>query len=175
MAQSRLIITPKTRIGELLAAYPELEDTLIELSPAFKKLKNPVLRKTIGKVTTLQQAAIVGHISVNTIVNTLRMQIGQEETQFSENISEKFATKPAWINDSNIKLRIDAIPIINSGDNPMGLIFRSLTNMGKGEVLEFKTPFIPAPIIDKLKESNYKTFTLKISKEEFYNYILKTD
>ncbi|MCP4310925.1 MAG: DUF1858 domain-containing protein, partial [Bacteroidetes bacterium] len=36
-----LLITPKTRVGELLDAYPELEQVLMGLSPAFKKLKNP--------------------------------------------------------------------------------------------------------------------------------------
>ena len=37
-----LIITPRTKVYELLQAYPELEDLLIELAPVFKKLKNPV-------------------------------------------------------------------------------------------------------------------------------------
>ena len=47
-----LLITPKTKVGELLDAYPELEPVLMGLAPAFNKLKNPVLRKTIGKVAT---------------------------------------------------------------------------------------------------------------------------
>jgi hypothetical protein len=46
-----LIISPKTKIYELLEAYPQLEETLIALAPPFKKLKNPVLRKTIAKIT----------------------------------------------------------------------------------------------------------------------------
>lgn len=47
-----ILITPKTRVGELLEKYPELEETLMELAPAFQKLKNPVIRRTIGKVAT---------------------------------------------------------------------------------------------------------------------------
>ena len=42
-------ITPDTRIGTLLEKFPELEETLIELAPSFDKLKNPFLRKTVGK------------------------------------------------------------------------------------------------------------------------------
>ena len=53
---SELIITPKTKVLELVEAYPELEDTLIHYVPAFKQLKNPVLRRTVGRVATLQQA-----------------------------------------------------------------------------------------------------------------------
>ena len=45
MKNVNLIISPQTKVGELLDAYPELEKVLFELSPAFSKLKNPILRK----------------------------------------------------------------------------------------------------------------------------------
>ena len=48
-----LIITPKTKVLELIETYPELEDVLIEYAPAFKNLKNPVLRRTVAKIATL--------------------------------------------------------------------------------------------------------------------------
>lgn len=55
----KLIITPHTKVSELLDAYPELEPILLELSPAFEKLKNPLLRKTIARFTTLKHAASI--------------------------------------------------------------------------------------------------------------------
>ena len=45
-----LIISPKTKVLQLIETYPQLEDVLIEYAPAFKKLKNPVLRKTVAKI-----------------------------------------------------------------------------------------------------------------------------
>ena len=33
-------ITPQTKVAELLDAYPELEDVLVEMAPPFKKLRN---------------------------------------------------------------------------------------------------------------------------------------
>ena len=50
-------INLQTKIATLLKVYPELEERLIELVPAFDKLRNPILRRTIAKVTSLQQAA----------------------------------------------------------------------------------------------------------------------
>jgi hypothetical protein len=35
-------ITPDSRVGELLERWPHLEDVLIELSPRYRALKNPV-------------------------------------------------------------------------------------------------------------------------------------
>ena len=52
-----LVITPKTKVMQLLDAYPALESLLIETIPAFEKLRNPVLRKTVARITSLQQAA----------------------------------------------------------------------------------------------------------------------
>ncbi len=48
-------LTANTKIDDLLKQYPFLLDFLITLSPIFKNLKNPIMRKTIGKVATLRK------------------------------------------------------------------------------------------------------------------------
>ena len=70
-----LIITPKTKVLELIETYPELEDVLIQYAPAFKNLKNPVLRRTVAKIATLQQAASIGGVKTEELIN--RLQIGR--------------------------------------------------------------------------------------------------
>ncbi len=67
-----LPITPDTKVGALLEAYPELEEHLIACAPAFAKLRNPLLRRTVAKVATLEQAARVGGIGVRDLVRRLR-------------------------------------------------------------------------------------------------------
>lgn len=173
MKKNDLIITPKAKIGDILSSYPELEEILIDLSPAFKKLKNPVLRKTVGKVATLQQAAKIGNISVDTIVNALRKEVGQNEISISNNDSANSQEIPDWFDESKIKQTLNAIPIINAGENPMDKIFDSLNKIGNGEILLLITPFVPAPILDILEKKNFGIYTLQVSNEEFKNYILK--
>jgi len=46
-----------TKILELLEKNPGLIDVLVSLSPEFKKLRNPLLRKTVGRFATLGHAA----------------------------------------------------------------------------------------------------------------------
>jgi hypothetical protein len=75
---TEIIIAPKTKIAELIAAYPQLEGVLIDYVPAFEKLKNPVLRKTVARITTLQQAATVGGVNVEDLINRLRSDVGQD-------------------------------------------------------------------------------------------------
>lgn len=74
MAENKLNINAKTRIMELIEAYPHLEEVLISYVPAFKKLKNPVLRKTVARIATLQQAAVIGNINTDELVNLLRKE-----------------------------------------------------------------------------------------------------
>jgi hypothetical protein len=46
--------------------------------PAFKKLKNQVFRKTVAKIAKLQQAAAIGGVKTEELINRLRKEIGQE-------------------------------------------------------------------------------------------------
>jgi hypothetical protein len=70
-------ISETMTVNQLLAAFPQLQNVLIDLNPQFNKLKNPLLRNTIGRVATLKQAASVADIPVLTFVNHLRTAVGQ--------------------------------------------------------------------------------------------------
>ena len=60
MTTAPLTITPKTTVHTLLKEYPFLLDFLAEYHPEFKKLANPVLRKTVGRMATLDTVARAG-------------------------------------------------------------------------------------------------------------------
>lgn len=78
MHKNKPLITPDTKVGELLTHYPELEESLLQFSPAFAALKNPVLRRTVAQVTSLRQAAKVGNANIVEMVDTLRQAVGQQ-------------------------------------------------------------------------------------------------
>ena len=46
-------LTENTKIDKLLKEYPFLIDFLPKLSPEYNKLKNPLMRKTFGKIVNL--------------------------------------------------------------------------------------------------------------------------
>ena len=72
-----LPIGPETTVGAMLDAYPELESVLVEMAPAFAKLRNPAVRRTVAKVATLEQAARIGGISLPALILRLRNVTGQ--------------------------------------------------------------------------------------------------
>jgi len=71
-------LNTNTKIDELLKQYPFLLDFLITLSPMFKNLKNPVMRKTIGKVATLKKAAAIGGLKVEELISRLSAEIARQ-------------------------------------------------------------------------------------------------
>lgn len=169
----KIIISPKTRVGELLDNFPELESVLMQMSPAFEKLRNPILRKTIARVATLQQVAVVGGLNVEDVVNRLRKEAGQ--TDGLENNTEPgyiSSVTPDWFNESKIITRYDASPVINSGGSPMNEILHQTNQLKPGEVFELRTPFIPAPIIDLLKGKGFKVHCVQ-NENIVVSYIIK--
>lgn len=58
-------LAPSTSIHDLVAEHPYIIDVLADFAPAFAKLKNPLLRNTLGRVATLQQAADIAGLEVN--------------------------------------------------------------------------------------------------------------
>ena len=158
----KVIISPKTKVGELLDAYPELESVLMDMSPAFEKLKNPILRKTVARVATLQQIAIVGNLKVDDIVNRLRKETGQiGETSGRQDKDYISDTEPEWFDRKKITLTLNATSIINSGGSPMNDILQKSRSLKHEEIFELMTPFVPAPIIDKLKTMGYRIFCVQ--------------
>jgi hypothetical protein len=166
-------ITPGMKVADLLETFPQLEDVLIEIAPVFKKLKNPVLKKTIAKVTTLEQAAAVGGLKIDTLINRLREEAGQEEIHDVYDREDYIIAPPAWFNKDRISKIFDAVDVIRAGGHPLGDVMRDIAVLKNGEIYEFHTPFLPAPLIDKVKEQGFHVWTEKRGEDLFINYIYK--
>lgn len=155
-------ITPKTRIGELLERWPQLESVLIEVSPAFEKLKNPVLRRTIGKVATLQQAAVIGSVKVEALVVRLRQAVGQSgDVDATQGADFLVAEPPDWFEESKVAHFFDATEVINLGESPLSAVMGDARKLAGDEILKLKAPFVPAPLLDMLKEQGFEVFSLQ--------------
>ena len=148
------------KVSDLLDAYPQLEGTLLELSPAFSKLRNPILRRTVAKVTTLQQTAKVAGVSPILLLETLRQAAGLpiDNSNESIDIENEQKDKPEWFGKMNITIRFDARPIIESGENPMQEIIRLSKELQNNQIMELTAPFKPVPIMDLLKSKGFEVW-----------------
>lgn len=167
-----LSITPQTKVGELLDAYPGIEDTLIEWVPAFRKLKNPILRKTVAKVATLDQAARIGGVSTQELVLKLRAATGQNgegatfegdccaarDSQDSDGEPETHGAAPTWVESNRLHSVLDAEALLAGGDHPLGRTQAILAQMTREEALRIDSTFRPAPLIDLFRGQGLRVY-----------------
>jgi len=166
-------ITPESKLGALIDRYPQLEEVLVTLSPAFKKLRNPVLRRTVAKVASLRQVAKVGDISLAHLVNELRKAVGQDVFEGASVETAVSDTPPAWFDSSIVEKSFDARPIIEAGRNPMKEFFAILDNTPGGRICRLVTSFLPAPLIGVARGKQYETWSIREEEELFSTYFIR--
>ena len=170
----KLVITPKTKIYDLLESYPELEDILIDSAPEFKKLKNPLLRKTITRITNISQAAVIGNLNVEELVNRLREKVGQNRLdQLDESGTKYVTTCPGWFRKEAVAQTIDIREMLNRGEQPVHEVLAAIKKLNENDILEIIAPFIPAPLLDKTLSLEYKHWLDKKSDSEYRVYFSK--
>jgi uncharacterized protein len=72
---SDMTITPKTTVHTLLKEHPFLLDFLAGYHPEFKKLTNPVLRRTVGRMATLDAVAAQAGVPLNQLMVDVAAEI----------------------------------------------------------------------------------------------------
>jgi DUF438 domain-containing protein len=70
-----MTLKPSNKLDPLLETYPFLLDFLAGYSPKYQKLRNPILRKTVGKLATLDQVARMGDIPVGRLLEAVAAEI----------------------------------------------------------------------------------------------------
>jgi hypothetical protein len=170
--KQNLIITPKTKVLELIETYPQLEDVLIQYAPAFKNLKNPVLRRTVAKIATLQQAAAIGGVKTEELINRLRKEVGQEILS-GETGSAYNYLKPEWFSEEKIVKQLNASEMLAAGEHPVNQVIADLNHLEAGKIYELKAPFLTAPLIDKAASLGLTHWIDQKSDYEFFIYFCK--
>jgi hypothetical protein len=168
------VITPETRVGEMLERFPELENVLLGLSPAFKALKNPVLRRTVAKVATLHQVSKVGDIAIGTLIERLRAAAGQISSCAAVNDSGNAAPRPEWVRPEAVGHTFDARELIQAGNHPMPQVMSDLARLAAGELYVLVTPFVPAPLIDLAAQKGFLAWSSREEPEMVRTYFRRS-
>jgi hypothetical protein len=155
-------ITPDTKVAALLSHYPELEEVLIGIAPPFKKLRNPILRRSVAKVASLRQAAAVGRIPVDEVVNKLRAAVGQApvSSEAVPDTASYFSSQPDWFDGDKVVASIDEQEV-DPDVMPLKPLLLRATKMEEGEILELVTAYLPAPGIDIMREKGFAVWSVE--------------
>lgn len=150
-------IDARTKVGALLSAHPELEEPLIEFVPAFARLRNPILRATVARLATLEQAARVGGVALPDLVLFLRRRLGQEEEPAAAGAAapEAATSWPEWFDPQAVVARLDASSLLERGLHPLAQVKKALAAHPAGGIVVVLSDFEPAPLIDQLTREGF--------------------
>jgi len=173
VSQSRIDITPSVTVHVLLEAYPELEDLLIGMAPPFKKLKNPILRKTVARVATIENISSVGGIPLDLLIGRLREAVGLPQSTNSYSDRDYFGEPPDWFSPDKISFSVDEKKVNAKDGKSLVAIMLEAKSVRRGDIIELVTSFLPAPGIDIMKSKGYSAWSRKEGDDLVKSYFLK--
>ncbi len=165
-----MIVDKNTKIGDLLKMRKDALDIIASIAPAFEKLKNPVLRKSIAPRVRVKDAARIGNLTVNEFLNALAKHGFEVRTDDRETV-EVQPKKCEQLKNYKI-VSFDVRPLLEKGQDPFNNIREKLTALNPGEALEVILDFEPVPLIDLFEKSGYDHCT-KCEDDHVSTYFFK--
>lgn len=144
------------KIGDVLSRHPETLETLIAASPAFAKLRNPIMRKVQSRLVTVAQAAAIAGMEPAALTRRLNQTAGI--TAIDEDaapLAPITAVKPDWVETAPVAAEIDVRPMMARGEEPFKEIMAAARQVPAGEVLRLIAGFEPLPLYDALAKQGF--------------------
>ncbi len=74
----------KTKILPLIEQFPHVYNELLKLSPKIKRLKNPIVRRTIGKKATIKDVSKLIDVDLSKILQVIEESMGKTSEEIEE-------------------------------------------------------------------------------------------
>ncbi len=149
-----MIVDAHTKISKILKEKPEAIQVIAGINPMFKKLENPILRRSLATRVSVKDAAKIGKMDVNDFLKALE-KAGFEVKYSTEQSDEKnLKILPPDFSNREI-VTLDVRPIITEGKDPFGYINKVAKKIKPEQILLIINDFEPIPLIDFLISKNF--------------------
>lgn len=165
-------IDSNTKISEIINSNPKAIDAIGEINKHFIKLKNPFLRKMLAPRVTIADAAKIGGVEPQILLEKLA------EIGFSINKTEEITTnennlmKKSFENKEIVEL--DARPELEKGIDPFKSIMKAIKDLEEGKVLKIINTFEPIPLIKIISEKGFDFMVERDDDGLVYTYFTHT-
>lgn len=176
------MISMDDRISEVLARDERLIDVLTAFSPHFSKLRDPRLRRMMGRLVTVRQAAGIAGVEPDSLLEALNRQFtnGAVDPPFAAaEASEPGATTepaiaprgggPDFIArlSSDQVIDLDVRDDLRAGREPFSRIMAAVAALGDDEVLRLRAIFEPVPLYAVLEKRGLSYWTERLAEDDW--------
>ncbi len=163
------MVRPEMKVSEVLERWPELLEVLVEASPAFRRLHNPLLRRTMPRLVTVAQAARIAGMPPEALVSRLNAALGVEELPMDTppaNESKLHTPPPPWL-QTPVGARLDVRPILEAGGEPFPKIMAAARTVEPGARLVLEAPFEPLPLYRVLAKQGFTAWCEQLGAQHY--------
>lgn len=173
-----MLINERTKIAALLKHHPDALETIVTLSPDFKKLRNPVLKALMAGRTTIAMASKIGGCKPKdffTALTPLGFETDHSKTVSQEDTVRENNPKPQYLQNiqPDCLINFDVRAMLTEGNDPLKSIQQKVKSLNPGEVLVIINNFEPVPLINLLEKQSFQTYVNFIDPETIETYFYK--
>lgn len=173
-----MLINEQTKIAALLKHHPDALETIVTLSPDFKKLRNPVLRKLMAGRTSIAMASKIGGCRPEDFFKALAplgFEADSSPAASGENTAKK--EKPEYLQHIAPErlVYLDVRAMLAEGNDPLKYIQQKVKSLNPGEVLVIINSFEPVPLIKLLEKQGFQAFVDGRDADTVETYFYKPD
>jgi uncharacterized protein (DUF2249 family) len=166
------------KIHAVLAQDERLLEVLTAASPAFEKLRNAALRRTMTRLVTVEQAAKIAGIDASLLVDRLNQALDASPAERLPSAGverQKGAIEAPPTSVPEALLRIphelvvdaDVRAELRAGKEPFRRIMDAARATRRGGVLRVRALFEPAPLYAVLEKQGFSHFTERIAHDDW--------
>ncbi len=175
-----MLINEQTKIAALLKQHPDALETIISLSPDFKKLRNPILRALMAGRTSIAMAAKIGGCTPQNFFDALKplgFEVRPQTTDYATDEAPIKKPFPKYLRSLKPEqiIAFDVRTILAEGNDPLRQIQQKVTSLNTGEALKIINSFEPVPLIKLLERQGFQTFVEEVDTDVVETYFYKTN
>jgi len=166
--------TSETSLAQALGAEPALLDRLSALHSFFRRFRNPLLRRTMGRLLTFADAAKLTGLPLDVLLDVAN---GAEAPAAPASGTDGPAARPEWVDeiDPAKATRFDARAWLARGEDPLDALLRCAAAVGPSEVLVVDAPFDPLPLRRVLGNRGFSAFAEALSEDHWRVYFRREE
>jgi uncharacterized protein (DUF2249 family) len=169
-------ISEQTKIAVLLRHHPDALERIVALSPDFKKLRNPVLRKLMAGRTTIAMAAKIGGCTPQDFFHALDGPgFEPEELPAPESAVAAQDKLPDFLQHLPAEqlVQLDVRTMLAAGGDPLALIQRTVKELQPGQVLQIINTFEPVPLIRLLERQGFGVYVKAAASDRIETFFFR--
>ncbi len=190
---SQLPVRPDQKISTVLKEHPELLDVFVAQSPAFSRLKNPLMRRTFARMVTVSQAAGVAGVPPANLLIALNGAVGValDPAELAVALGAKDAAvsaptpvlgailggappgpvgsdrPPAWLGQAAVVADLDAREMQHRGEDPFFVIQDTARTVLPGQAFRLRNTFQPFPLYGVLGAKGFAYWVEELGPDDW--------